>query len=640
MSNLDWETTDRVLKEERLFRPSQDVVDNANITQYMKKKGFTNWDELYSWSIKNPEEFWADVAQELNWFKKWDKVLEWNFPYAKWFLGGRTNIVYNCLDRHMGTPIENKIAYFWEGEDGSTKRITYGELYREVNRFSLGLKELGIKKGDRVCIYMPRILEQVIAMLSVARLGAVHTLVYSGFSSRALIDRIQDAGVKLVITADGYPYRGKIVNLKKIVDDAVADCPDVKHVILAKRANIDANMTNGRDLFWDDVLRDGQLPCEDMDSEDMLYILYTSGTTGKPKGAVHVHGGYMVGIYATLKYVFDLKENDVWWCTADPGWVTGHSYIVYAPLCLGTSSIFYEGAPDFPNPGRWWSIMEKYKVSVLYSTPTSIRGLMRFGDEWPAKYDLSSLRHLGTVGEPINPEAWIWYRKVTGDKHPIMDTWWMTETGMHLITPTPVTPLKPGSATLPFLGVEADVVDKNGNSVPIDKGGYLVIRKPWPSMFRTVFKDPERYEAYWKTIEGVYFAGDAAHKDKDGYFWIQGRVDDVIKKSGYRLGSMEIESAIVSHPKAAEAAVIGKPDPLKGESIKAFVILRAGNEPSKELSDELRKHVRTTLGVIASPDEIDFVSSLPKTRSGKIMRRLLKAKELGLPIGDVSTLEE
>ncbi|MEK0324778.1 MAG: AMP-binding protein, partial [Nitrosopumilus sp.] len=359
MPNLDWETTDRVLKEERLFKPSQDVVDNANITQYMKKKGFTNWDELYSWSIKNPEEFWADVAQELNWFTKWNKVLEWNFPYAKWFLGGRTNIVYNCLDRHMGTPIENKVAYFWEGEDGSTKRITYGELYREVNRFSLGLKELGIKKGDRVCIYMPRILEQVIAMLSVARLGAVHTLVYSGFSSRALVDRIQDAGVKLVITADGYPYRGKIVNLKKIVDDAVADCPDVKHVILAKRANIDANMTNGRDLFWDDVLRDGQLPCEDMDSEDMLYILYTSGTTGKPKGAVHVHGGYMVGIYATMKYVFDLKENDVWWCTADPGWVTGHSYIVYAPLCLGTSSIFYEGAPDFPNPGRWWSIMDK-----------------------------------------------------------------------------------------------------------------------------------------------------------------------------------------------------------------------------------------------------------------------------------------
>lgn len=640
MSNLDWETTDRVLKEERLFRPSQDVVDNANITQYMKKKGFTNWDELYSWSIKNPEEFWSDVAQELNWFKKWNKVLEWNFPYAKWFLGGRTNIVYNCLDRHMGTPIENKVAYFWEGEDGSTKRITYGELYREVNRFSLGLKELGIKKGDRVCIYMPRILEQVIAMLSVARLGAVHTLVYSGFSSRALIDRIQDAGVKLVITADGYPYRGKIVNLKKIVDDAVADCPDVKHVILAKRANIDANMTNGRDLFWDDVLRDGQIQCEEMDSEDMLYILYTSGTTGKPKGAVHVHGGYMVGIYATLKYVFDLKENDVWWCTADPGWVTGHSYIVYAPLCMGTSSIFYEGAPDFPNPGRWWSIMDKYKVTVLYSTPTSIRGLMRFGDEWPAKYDLSNLRHLGTVGEPINPEAWIWYRKVTGDKHPIMDTWWMTETGMHMITPTPVTPLKPGSATRPFLAIEADVVDKDGKSVPPDKGGYLVIRKPWPSMFRTVFKDPERYEAYWKTIEGSFFAGDAAHKDKDGYFWIQGRVDDVIKKSGYRLGSMEIESAIVSHPKAAEAAVIGKPDPLKGESIKAFVILRAGNEPSKELSDELRKHVRTTLGVIASPDEIDFVRSLPKTRSGKIMRRLLKAKELGLPIGDVSTLEE
>ncbi len=640
MTNLDWETTDRVLKEERLFKPSQDVINNANITQYMKKRGFTNWDELYSWSIKNPEEFWADVAQELNWFKKWDKVLEWNFPYAKWFLGGRTNIVYNCLDRYIGTPTEKKVAYFWEGEDGTTKRITYGELYREVNRFSLGLKELGIMKGDRVCIYMPRILEQVIAMLAVARLGAVHTLVYSGFSSRALVDRIQDAGVKLVITADGYPYRGKIVNLKKIVDDAVADCPEVKHVVLARRANIDASMMKGRDLFWDDVLREGQLPCEDMDSEDLLYILYTSGTTGKPKGAVHVHGGYMVGIYATLKYVFDLKENDVWWCTADPGWVTGHSYIVYAPLCLGTSSIFYEGAPDFPNPGRWWSIIDKYRVSVLYSTPTAIRGLMRFGDEWPAKYDLNSLRLLGTVGEPINPEAWVWYRKVTGDKHPIMDTWWMTETGMHLITPTPITPLKPGSATRPFLGVEADVLDKDGKSVALEKGGYLVIRKPWPSMFRTVFKDPERYESYWKTIEGVYFAGDAAHKDKDGYFWIQGRVDDVIKKSGYRLGSMEIESAIVSHPKAAEAAVIGKPDPLKGESVKAFVILRAGNEPSKELGDELKKHVRTTLGVIASPDEIDFVSSLPKTRSGKIMRRLLKAKELGLPIGDVSTLEE
>jgi acetyl-CoA synthetase len=641
MSKPDWESTDRVLSEERLFHPAREPVEQSNIVAYLRLKGFKDWNQLYTWSVQRPEEFWADMAQELDWFKPWDSVLDWEPPYARWFVGAQCNIVYNALDRHMQTPRRNKIAYYWEGEDGSVRVISYAELYRDVNRFARALKAMGVERGDRVSIYLPRIPEQVVAMLGAARIGAVHSVIYSGFSAQALRERIEDAEAKVVITADGYYYRGKIVELKNVVDEAVKDCPSVRRVIVARRIGSRVDMVKGRDLFWEEALEQGagHEPCAEMGSKDMLYILYTSGTTGKPKGVVHVHGGYMVGIYATMKFVFDTKDEDVYWCTADPGWVTGHSYIVYAPLIAGVTSVFYEGAIDYPDPGRWWSIIEKYGVSVLYTTPTAIRGLMRFGEEWPGKYDLHSLRLLGTVGEPINPEAWVWYRRVTGDRLPIMDTWWQTETGMHLITPTIPLPLKPGSAGKPFLGIIAEVVDRQGNPVGADKGGFLIIRRPWPAMMSTIYKDPARYEEYWTTIPDVYFTGDAAHKDADGYFWIQGRVDDVIKKSGYRLGTMEIESALVSHPGVAEAAVIGKPDPLKGESIKAFVILKSGESPSATLAEHLKRHVRETMGPIAVPDEIDFADSLPKTRSGKIMRRVLKARELGQPVGDLSTLE-
>jgi acetyl-CoA synthetase len=642
MSKLDFEMTDRVLTEERVFDPPQSLVENARVTAYMKSKGFSTYEELYQWSIQNPEAFWAEMAQELPWFKKWDRAIEWNEPYVKWFVGGTCNISYGCLDQHMKTARRNKVAYYWEGEDGTRKTYTYADLYRAVNRFANALSKLGIKKGDKVVLYMPRIMEQIIAMLAVVRLGAIHSIVYSGFSHQALADRIQDGEAKLVITADGSFYRGKVIDLKKIVDEAVASCPTIEHVIYATRAGNPIHVTEGRDLTWESVFEtaDDLQPAEEMDSEDPMYMLYTSGTTGKPKGIVHVHGGTMVGTYATTKFVFDLKDEDVYWCTADPGWVTGHSYIVYGPLLNGSTSVFYEGSFDVPDAGRWWSIIQHYGVNIWYTTPTAIRALMRFGNQWPEKYDLSSLRLLGSVGEPINPEAWMWFREVTGGDKPIMDTWWQTETGAHMITPVPITPLKPGSGTRPFLGVEADVVDKEGNSVPANKGGYLVIRKPWPSIMRTIYKDAERYENYWKTIKGMYFAGDAAHKDSDGYFWIQGRIDDVIKKSGYRLGTSEIESALVSHPNVAEAAVIGKPDDVRGESIKAFVILRSGYTASEALQNELRQHVRGTVGPIASPDEIEFVDSLPKTRSGKIMRRVLKAKELGQPVGDLSTLED
>ncbi len=640
MATLGFETTDRVLKEERLFRPSPELVEHANITAYMREHGFQDWDELYGWTIANRLQFWEEMARRLHWFEPWHTIHEWDGLYAKWFVGGKTNICYNALDRHIGTPTEHKVAFHWVGEDGETKTYTYRDLYEQVNRFAAGLKQLGIKRGDRVTIFMPRVVEEVVAMLAVARIGAVHSVVYSAFSAQALIDRIQDAEAIAVITTDGYRFRNRVVDLKKTVDEAVAQTPSIKRVIVSRRTGHDVTMHPGRDLWWDDVLGPADpVTCEPMDSEDMLYALYTSGSTGKPKGVVHVHGGYQVGVWATTHFIFDIKPDDVYWCTADPGWVTGHSYIVYGPLMNGATSVFYEGAPDYPDPGRWWKIVQDYKVTILYTAPTAVRALMRHGEEYPARYDLSSLRLLGSVGEPINPEAWVWYRKVTGDKLPIMDTWWQTETGAIMISPTPITPLKPGSATRPFLGIEADVVDKDGNPVAVDKGGFLVIRHPWPSMMRTIFRDPARYETYWNTIPGVYFAGDAAHKDADGYFWIQGRVDDVIKKSGYRLGSMEIESSLVSHPKVAEAAVIGKPDPVKGESIKAFVILKNGVEKSDALMEELRRHVRSTVGVIATPDELEFVDTLPKTRSGKIMRRVIKARELGEPVGDLSTLE-
>ncbi|HQX63422.1 MAG TPA: acetate--CoA ligase [Thermomicrobiales bacterium] len=639
---LDWETTNRVLSEERVFEPSEDVVESANITAYIRSKGFSSYDELHAWSVEHSEEFWGEMAEELDWFKPWDKVLDWQVPHAKWFVGGETNIVYNALDRHMSTPTRNKVAFYWEGEDGATRTISYSDLYHEVCRFAGALKSMGIKEGDRIVIYMPRIPEQIVAMVAAARIGVVHSVVYSGFSAQALRDRIQDAEAKAVITADGYFYRGKMVGLKSIVDDAVRQCPTIKRVVNVKRANNEVKWYPNRDVWYHEVMALATPDTEiaHLDAEAPLYMLYTSGTTGKPKGIVHVHGGYMVGVYATMKYVFDMRPDDVYWCSADPGWVTGHSYIVYGPMIAGATSVFYEGAIDYPDPGRIWRTIERYGVTIFYTSPTAIRALMRFGDQWPAESDLSTVRLLGTVGEPINPEAWIWYRKIAGNRQPVIDTWWQTETGMQMITPTPITPLKPGSATKEFLGVKASVVDKNGKEVGVDEGGYLVIHNPWPAMMRTICRDPGRYESYWNTIPGVYFAGDAAHRDADGYFWIQGRVDDVIKKSGYRLGSMEIESALVSHPAVAEAAVIGKPDEIKGEAIKAFVILKTGYEPSEHLLNDLRLHVRVNVGPIAVPEELEFVTSLPKTRSGKIMRRFLKAQELGQEVGDISTLEE
>jgi acetyl-CoA synthetase len=640
---LQFEHTDRVLAETRVFQPPQEVLEKSNIARYMREKGFANWDELHRWSVENVEEFWAEQARDLTWFEPWTKVHEWTFPYAKWFIGAKCNIVYNALDRHMQTPVKNRVAFYWETEDGQSHAISYAQLYREVNRLASALARLGVGKGDRVVIYLPRIPEQIISMLAVARLGAVHSVVFSAFTATALKDRVNDCDAKVVITADGYPYAGKIHLKKPDVDQALKENQTVEHVIVVRRANVDVPMTEGRDHYYDELVAgaDEFVPCTPVDAEDPLFTLYTSGTTGKPKGVVHVHGGYMVQAYATSRFVFDLQPDDIFWCTADPGWVTGHSYIVYGPLMMGATSVFYEGAPTIPHPGRFWEIVEKYGVTIMYTAPTAIRGLMRHGDDIPAKFDLSSLRLLGSVGEPINPEAWMWYYSVIGgERCPIMDTWWQTETGAHMITPTPITPLKPGSATRPFLGIEADVVDNRGNPVPEGKGGYLVIKKPWPAMMRTLFKDPERYESYWRTIEGLYFAGDSAYRDEDGYFWIQGRVDDVITKAGHRLGSMEIESALVGHEAVAEAAVIGKPDPITGERIKAFIILKTGFDTNGDLEAELKRFIRAEMGPIAVPDEIEIVDSLPKTRSGKIMRRFLRAKELGLPLGDLSTLED
>jgi acetyl-CoA synthetase len=644
-SNLSFENTDTFLIENRVFAPPADVVQHANITAYMKSKGFEDYEAFYKWSLANYFEYWDDLAKELHWFEPWQKTFEWtDKPFFKWFTGGKFNIVYNCLDRHMETPIKDKVAFYWEGDDGSTRTLTYKDLYVITNRMAKGLQNLGVKKGDRVAIYMPAIPEQIAAVLAVARLGAVHTVVFGGFAASALRDRIIDAQAKVVITADGNYRGGKHIDLKKLANEAVAETPTIEHVVVVKRLGNQVEMKQGRDIYLDDLLadvpEDTVVPCEVMDSEDILYILYTSGSTGKPKGVVHVQGGYAVGVYATTKFVFDAKDSDIFWCTADVGWVTGHSYIIYGPLMNGLTSVLYEGIPTYPQPDRFWNIVEKYKVSTIYTSPTAIRGLMRFGEEWPAKHNLSSLRLLGTVGEPINPEAWMWYHKNIGHNQlPIMDTWWQTETGAIMISPTPIMPLKPGSATRPLPTIEADVVDKNGNSVGLDKGGFLIIRHPWPSLMRTVYGDPARYKTYWDTIPDVYFAGDAAHIDKDGYIRIQGRVDDVIKVSGHRLGSMEIESSLVSHPAVAEAAAISKPDEIKGEHVKVFVILKNGNEPSEEMAKTLKLHVRTTVGAIAVPDELEFVPSLPKTRSGKIMRRVIRAKELGEPVGDTSTLD-
>jgi acetyl-CoA synthetase len=644
-TSLKFETTDTILSEERIFSPPENARENANITTYMRSKGFHDYEAFYQWSLEHRMEYWEDQAKELHWFEPWHTTFTWTEkPFFQWFVGGKFNVVYNCLDRHMRTPARNKVAFYWEGDDGSSRTVTYEELYKLTNRFARGLQQLGVKKGDRVAIYMPAILEQIVAVLAVARLGAVHTVVFGGFAANALRDRINDAQARVVIMADGNYRGGKLIQLKQIADEALSETPQVEKVVVVRRQGLDIAMQADRDIYWDTLLADIPeetiVPCVPMDSEDPLFILYTSGSTGKPKGIVHTQGGYAVGAYVTTKFVFDIKEHDVFWCTADVGWITGHSYVIYGPLMNGATSILFEGVPTYPQPDRFWKIVEQYKVTILYSSPTAIRGLMRFGEEWPASHDLSSLRLLGSVGEPINPEAWMWYRKNIGrDELPIMDTWWQTETGSIMISPTVILPLKPGSATRPLPTIEADIVDKDGASVGSDKGGFLIVRHPWPSLMRTIYGDPERYRTYWETIPGVYFSGDAATIDEDGYLRVQGRVDDVIKVSGHRLGSMEIESSLVSHPAIAEAAAIGKPDEVKGEHVKVFVILKNGYQPSEELAREIKLHVRTHVGAIAVPDELEFVPGLPKTRSGKIMRRVIRAQELGEPVGDTSTLD-
>jgi acetyl-CoA synthetase len=626
-----------------VVKPSAEFLQNAT---------YKNPEEINDKASRDLEGFWAEQARQFEWFSPWEKVLdESKAPFFKWFVGGKTNIVYNCLDRHVNSWRKNKLAMIWEGEKGEVRTFSYHALNREVCMFANVLRGMGVKKGDRVTIYMGRIPELPIAMLACAKIGAVHSVVYGGFSVEALHGRLDDSESRLVITCDGGYMNGKVVELKKIVDEALKRSATVENVIVVKRTGLEVSMESGRDYWYHDLMSlpiarttAGQSRCEteEMDAEDPLFLLYTSGTTGKPKAILHTHGGYMVGVATTLKMVFDTKEEDRYWCTADPGWITGHSYIVYGPLLLGLTSFMYEGSPTYPYPNRWWSLIEKYSISVLYTAPTAIRGLMRYGEAWPNRHDLSSLRVLGTVGEPINPEAWRWYYDVIGKgRCPIMDTWWQTETGMFMITPLPTYDLKPGSATIPFPGVEADVYGENGQPVAPGEEGYLVIKKPWPSMLRTIYKDSDRYiNQYWNKFPGVYFTGDSARKDKDGYFWIIGRVDDVIKVSGYRLGTAEIESALVSHPAVAEAAAIGLPHEIKGNAIHVYVILRAGYEPSESLIEELKQHVGHEMGPIAKPEKITVVNQLPKTRSGKIMRRVLKARALGMPEGDLSTLED
>ncbi|MBC8333299.1 MAG: acetate--CoA ligase [Anaerolineae bacterium] len=621
-----------------VFYPSAEVVEKARLK---------DWEATAQWAAEDLEGFWASEAEELEWYKKWDQVLDDSkAPFYKWFVGAQTNIVHNAIDRHLKTWRRNKLALIWEGEPGDSRAISYHGLNREVNQFANILKAMGVGKGDRVTIYMGRIPEIMFAMLACAKLGAIHSVVYGGFSVDALQGRIDDSESKVVITADGGWMRGKIVELKQIVDEAVKHSPSVQTVIVVKRTGQEVYMETGRDYWYHDLaqlpIANGDCETEKLDAEDPLFILYTSGTTGTPKAILHTHGGYMVGTSTTLKYVFDLQDDDRWWCAADPGWITGHSYIVYAPLVLGATSFMYEGAPNYPYPDRWWKLIAKYGLSVFYTAPTAIRGLMRFGESWPNRHDLSSLRLLGSVGEPINPEAWKWYHRVIGgERCPIMDTWWQTETGNFMITPTPVVPLKPGSGTRPFFGQEAEILDDDGNLVADGEEGYMVLKHPWPAMLRTIYKNPDRYvEQYWSKYPGYYTTGDSAKRDSDGYFWIIGRVDDVIKVSGYRLGTAEIESALVSHPAVAEAAAIGLPHDVKGQAIHAYCILRAGVGAAPALADELIQHVSDHIGKIARPEEITFVDKLPKTRSGKIMRRLLKARALGLDEGDTSTLED
>ena len=629
-----------LLNETRVFPPAPSFTAQANLQD----------DSLHQFAARDREGFWAAQAEQLHWFKKWDQVLEWNPPFAKWFVGGKLNVAYNCVDRHTETWRRTKAAIIWEGEPGEERVLTYLDLQREVSRFANVLKGMGVAKGDRVTLYMPMIPEAAIAMLACARIGAPHSVVFGGFSADSLRDRINDCGAKLVITADGGWRRGNIIPMKQITNQAIAECPTVEKVVVVKRIGheslVEHGWVQGRDLWYHTQIRNASpvAPCEEMDSEDPLYILYTSGSTGKPKGVLHTTGGYLTQSAATHKYIFDIKDSDVYFCTADIGWVTGHSYVLYGPLANGCTTVMYEGAPDYPDRGRFWEIIQKYRINIFYTAPTAIRAFMRWGESWPQKYDLSSLRLLGTVGEPINPEAWMWYQKHIGGEHcPIVDTWWQTETGAIMCSPLPgITPTKPGSATRPFPGIEMEIVDEQRNPVPYGSGGYLVVKSPWPGMLRTLYGDPDRYvDTYFSKFDrGTYFTGDGAKWDQDGYFWIIGRVDDVINVSGHRIGTMEVESALVDHPSVAEAAVIGRKHELKGQAISAFVTLKEGIRGTAALVEELKAHVTEKIGALARPEEIFFTADLPKTRSGKIMRRLLRDVAEGRALGDTTTLAD
>jgi len=612
-----------------------------------RARAWVNDESLYRRAEADPEAFWAGIAREFVTFRRpWSRVLEWTPPHAKWFVGSQLNVAENCLDRHVRSARRTKVAYVWEGEPGDRRAITYQDLHDQVGRFANGLRSLGVSKGDRVTIYMPMVPELPIAMLACARIGAPHSVIFGGFSAKSVADRVEDAGSQVVVTADGGFRRGSVFRLKEAVDEALRIAPGIVHrVVVLRRTGTAVPMERGRDVWWHDLVADQppECPAEPMDAEDILFLLYTSGTTGKPKGVVHTTAGYLVGAAATYRYVFDVRDDDVYWCTADIGWVTGHSYIVYGPLANGATTVMYEGAADYPAHDRLWSIVERTRATILYTAPTAIRAFMRWGDAWPARHDLTSLRLLGTVGEPINPEAWLWYHRIIGGgRCPIVDTWWQTETGMIAITPLPgATRLKPGSATLPFPGVAAAVVDRNGREVPRNTGGFLVLTRPWPAMLRTIWRDPDRYVSqYWSQIPGAYFTGDGARQDEDGFFWLMGRIDDVINVSGHRLGTMEIESALVSHPAVSEAAVVGAPHPIKGQAIVAYVVLKEGQEASVTLGVELKAHVRKEIGALAVPEQVYLVDKLPKTRSGKIMRRVMRAVVSGEDIGDVTTLED
>ena len=619
--------------EKQSVLPSEEFKKHANLQSWA----------LFEEAKENKETFWAKQAENLHWFHPWERLVEWNPPYAKWFIGGKLNACYNCLDRHMQTVTRDKTAIIWEGERGETRTLTYADLYQEVNQFSNALKSLGVQKGDKVAIYLPLIPEAAVAMLSCARIGAVHTVVFAGFSTEALKDRILDAEAKWLITADGGFRKGKMIPLKEAADLALKDCPCVQNVIVVRHAQQPIPMQEGRDYWYDQLIQNAlpMCPAEEMDAEDMLFILYTSGTTGKPKGIIHTTGGYLLGATMTIRWVFDIKPSDIYWCTADIGWITGHSYIVYGPLSNGMTQVMYEGAPDWPQRDRFWQLIEKYKVTIFYTAPTAVRTFMKWGEEWVQKHDLSSLRLLGSVGEPINPQAWLWYYTHVGkEKCPIVDTWWQTETGSIMIAPLPgLVSLKPGSATFPLPGVDVAILNEKGEAA---SSGLLAITSPWPSMLRGVYKDPKRYEeTYWKKWDGrYYFTGDGAKQDEDGYLWLMGRVDDVMNVSGHRLGTMEVESAFVNHLSVAEAAVIGISDPIKGQAIAAFVTLKEGFHPSQDLADELKQHVVQKIGAIARPEKILFIYDLPKTRSGKIMRRLLRDIAEGRVLGDVTTLAD